>query len=80
MISYRADFLLEPGQLSFYVLSSDGTRWYSVVVFGPKGKKAAGRSPLRRFRASCECKAGCRRGGIGIKCCHVGLVFGTFFC
>ena len=58
-----------------------GTMWYNVVINSPKGKKAAGRSPLRRFRASCDCEAGCKRGGMAsIKSCHVALVFGTFFC
>ena len=51
----------------------------SVIINSPKGKKAAGHSPFRRFRASCDCEAGCKRGGMAsIKCCHVALVFGTF--
>ena len=58
--------------------------WHHVIQLchqQPKRKKSSRAFIFEKFWASCDCEAGCKRGGMAsIKSCHVALVFGTFFC
>ena len=84
-ISFRDAFVLEEDKVTFYVSSyTKPGIVYDVQISKPRGFKGQGRSPLRRFRASCSCEAGTWQRGSKLKsdttkCKHVALIFGNFF-
>ena len=79
---FRGDFDLDSDKLSIYVKSNTATNvWRTVTISAPRSKKGAGRSPFRRFQGSCTCDAGVvGKSKLLIKCCHIALVYATFFC